>query len=107
MAMNVYTLGMLVRIKAAFSHPDTGQPLDPATLKLLTRDPAGVEKEYGYGTDEEVVRVSAGVYHGYVLPDSAGEWTYRWESTGANLWSPGQGAEEKTFTVRPSAFSGA
>jgi hypothetical protein len=90
--MDRYDIGDLVRLTASFTDVDGG-PVEPGTVELVTRDPAGDE------TTHEAVSDGGGAYHVDLEPDQAGTWGYRWVSTGA-----GQGAEPGQFHVRPAFY---
>lgn len=93
---NIYDVGDLVRLKATFTDPNNGDiPIDPGTVAVLYKNPAGVVTKKVFGTDSEVVKDSTGVYHIDVDIDADGQWKYRWESTGV-----GQAAEEAEASVQ-------
>lgn len=77
---------------------DAGNTYDPTTVTLKTKDPWGIEASYVYGTDDEITRISAGLYAGDVTPDKAGNWAYRWETTGGVI------AFEGEFLIQRSRF---
>lgn len=95
MSINVYDVGDLVTVSAAFTDVN-GDPADPAAVSLAFEDPAGTVTTYVFGTDPEVVKDSVGNYHVDIDADSAGDWHYRWIATGA-----GQGAQIGQFAVKP------
>jgi hypothetical protein len=97
MSANLHDLGDLVRVAAEFKDADTGTLINPDTVNVSIKTPAGHLTTYTYGTDAEVVRDSTGLYHLDVDADTSGTWYYRWFSTGS-----GQAAEEKRFDVRPA-----
>jgi len=97
-SINIYDVGDLVKIKATFTVD--GTLTDPTTVKGKWKLGSGDTTEYIYGTDTELVRESAGVFHFNVSPVANGTYYYRFEGTGA-----AQGAEEGTFQVRQSNFS--
>jgi hypothetical protein len=66
----------------------TGALVTPTTITLITRDPDAVEAAVVPDT------IGIGLYSATLLPDVAGTWLYRWETTG-----PGEGAHEGGFTV--------
>ena len=71
---------------------------NPTTVKFKTRTPAGTETTYTYGTDAEVERESTGLYLASVVPDEAGRWFFRWETTGPVYTTAGN------FIVQYSPF---
>jgi len=99
MTIQVYQKGDPVTLSEAF-RDGAGELVDPDTVKFLYTPPSGVTVELVYGTDAEVVKDSTGNYHVDLTPDEAGQWVYRWESTGS-----GQAAENGEFMVEPSAFA--
>lgn len=99
--VNTYDVGDEVRITTA-DDPFTnieGVKIDPDAVFVKVKDPNGDVTTYEYGVDAEVIRISAGVYHMSVNASLAGDWWYRFYSTGA-----GQAAAERKFTVRKSEF---
>lgn len=92
-----YDIGDVVRISGVFTTlPSTA--VDPATVKLFVKRPAGGDQiELTYGVGSEITRDGTGSYHADVPIDMAGDWKYRWVSTGA-----GKAAEPGWFTVRRS-----
>jgi hypothetical protein len=60
---------------------DDGDLVDPDTLSLNVRDPEGDITTYVYGTDEEVVRDSLGVYYADVEIGVPGMWVFAWSTT--------------------------
>lgn len=58
----------------------SGELVDPDTLTLTIRTPAGAATTYTYGVDA-IARDSEGVYHFDVLFTQTGTWRYQWEST--------------------------
>lgn len=72
--------GELVRVAGVFTNLETGEAIDPAVLTLAYKRPDEEVVTLTYGTDEEVVREEAGVYHVDIALDDAGVWRYRWQS---------------------------
>lgn len=64
---------------------------DPTTVVLRVKPPTGAT------TTPTVVRDSVGAFHGDVVVNKAGQWRFRWESTGPTS------AEEGSFVVRKSS----
>lgn len=95
MTINVYDVGDLVTVSGAFT--DTSDdPADPSTVSLAYTDPSGNVTTLVFGVDADVVKDSTGNYHVDVSVDEAGDWHYRWISTGT-----GQGAQLGQFAVKP------
>ena len=92
-----FDIGDLIRLSAAFTDPNSNDdPIDPSTVTVLWKDPAGTVTTKIYLTDAEVIRASLGNFHADVDMDTAGEWSSRWEGSGT-----GQAAEEHSWIVRP------
>ena len=89
---NHWAVGNLVRVAGVIK--DASQVLiDPTTVRFKFKRPdTGAVTSYLYLTDAQVVRDSQGNYHVDVSADAAGEWPYRYESTGT-----GQAAQEGSF----------
>jgi uncharacterized protein YfaS (alpha-2-macroglobulin family) len=97
MTINVHQKGDLVRISGTFRDL-AGAAIDPGTVALKVAKPSGATTyTFALGT---VIKDSVGNYHVDVSITEAGQWSYRWESTGA-----GQAAEQGQFTVEPSGFA--
>lgn len=87
-----YDTGDLVRVSAAFKD-STNAAIDPTVVRFKFKRPdTGVVTTYVYGVDGALVKDSAGNYHVDISADAAGEWPYRFESTGT-----GQAAQEGSF----------
>lgn len=77
---NTYDIGDVVRLTATFR--STGSALkDPTAVTFTYGDPAGswTTEIYGGGN---VTHPSTGAYRLDIIPDSAGVWIYRVNSTG-------------------------
>lgn len=96
MTLTAWHLGELVRVSGAFRDL-AGTLLNPTTVRLKVRTPAGVTTTYTYGTDVDLVRDSTGNFHFDVNANAVGKWHYRWESSGT-----GQAAEPGEFVVQSS-----
>lgn len=90
----IHHLGDLVKLSATFLDAETGIALDPDVVKLSVKppDPAATTT-HTYGSSL-IVKDSTGNYHFNQDANAAGNWHYRWRSTGN-----GQAAEEKRFKV--------
>ena len=95
-----YDKGDLGHFHNEFRDPHTGQLVDPPVVRFRYETPAGVETTLTYGVDTALTRSSPGKYLGLVDLNDAGEWWFRWETTG-----PYQGADEFTREVNGSQFS--
>lgn len=81
MSVNTYTTGTRVRVSATIYDIDDVLT-DPTNLKFKFIDPLGVETEYIYLTDPEIVNDGVGLFHVDLLISSSGTWRYRYETTG-------------------------
>ena len=97
MTKNAYDIGDVVRCTGTFAA--SGANVNPAAVMFKVKTPAGVTTTYTYGTDAALVRDATGVYHVDVDAATAGEYAYRFWSTGT-----GQAAAEGQFWVRPTLF---
>lgn len=79
---------------------DDGDDVDPATVTFRLRSPCGVESTYVYGSDSEVTKSSVGDYAAEIVPDEAGRWFYRWQTTGSGTAL----ATEGDFLIQDSQF---
>jgi hypothetical protein len=77
-----YEQDSLIRFKATFKNL-AGAPTDPTVVTLRITKPGVAAVTYTYGTDQELVRDSAGVFHMDFLCDTIGEHKWRWLGTGA------------------------
>jgi hypothetical protein len=86
-------------VKASFLFVDEdGDATDPTTIMLRYRKPQGGWREYTYGTDAEVNRVSAGIYYVTMSIDSPGTWRVGARSTGAVITN----SPDYTFEAAPA-----
>ena len=97
MTKSAYDVGDLVRCTGTFA--SSGSNVNPSTVMFKVKSPAGTVTTYTYGTDAALVRDSTGVYHVDVDAAMAGEYAYRFWSTGT-----GQAAAEKQFLVVATLF---
>ena len=97
MTSNAYDIGDLVRCVGTFA--TAGANVNPAAVTCKIKSPTGTVTTLIYGTDAALVRDATGVYHVDVSVTEAGEYTYRFSSTGT-----GQAAAEQNFWARPTAF---
>lgn len=88
-----------VRIPVNYQN-DQGDNIDPDTITFRLIGPDGDTLTKVYGTDAEIAKTGTGDYYIDVMPDVAGRWHYRWDSTGTNMAS----AVEGNFVVQRSAF---
>lgn len=102
MVKRTFNFGDMMRVHSSelgHGHPFTDQedstPVDPDTLSVWVTDPAGVETEYVYGDDVEVVRDAVGEYHIDIDANQSGVWYVGFYGGG-----DGQAADEIQLTVR-------
>ncbi len=96
--MNSYDLGDQVRLSATFTDVD-GAAVDPTVITVKWAAPNGAVTDLTYGVDLNVTQEETGVFYVDFVPDAAGTWAYRWESSGTVT-----AAAEGAFMVRRSAF---
>lgn len=96
--INAYARGTLVRASATFASA-AGAAVDPTTVRLKVRAPAGTVTTWTHGIDGQLVKDAAGAYHADIDANEEGVWHTRWEGTGAN-----QAAAESQFTVNVGVF---
>jgi hypothetical protein len=95
---NQYDVGDLIRCTGIFTDLD-GDALDPTVVIFKFKDPSDNETTYTYGVDAELVKSTIGNYYVDVDADEAGDFWYRFHSTGT-----GQAAGEERFRIRTSQF---
>lgn len=83
----LYDIGDVARLTAAFTG-DAG-PVNPTTVTLRVKRPSGTTSTVTH------TNPAVGSYQADLPIDEAGNWSYRWQSTGV-----GAAAEEDTFRVR-------
>jgi len=88
-----------VRVQTTFTDGD-GVAIDPDAVLFKFSDPSGNTTSYEYGADAELVKDGTGVYHVDIDCDEAGEWRWKFYSTGT-----GQAADEDSFIIDQSWFS--
>ena len=79
----------------------SGNPADPAGVRIRFKDPSGNVETRIYQTHPEVQKVSTGIYKLEISADEAGYWHYKFDSNSGNY----DGASEDSFSVRTSQFS--
>jgi len=98
MSVEFYDKGDQIRFSATFKNL-SGATADPTTIVFKAKKPAGTITTYTFGAGAEIVKDGTGVYHIDLDIDASGDWSGRWEGTGAV-----KVAEEFTFIGRESAF---
>lgn len=91
--------GTTFPLRISFLDED-GEPVDPDTVTLKLKSPRHVITTYVFGTDAELERESTGVYTINVVPNRAGRWSFRWETTGSGTSI----VQEDSFIVMASPF---
>ena len=96
---SLYDLGEGVFVRASFTNPTTGAPLDPTTVTLRVLAPSQAE---GAPTvtvypAPPVTKTAVGSYEALLTADEVGLWQFRWE--GENV---APAIQEGSFIVRGS-----
>ena len=91
-----YNIGDLLRLKATFTSI-TGTNVDPTSITLKVKNPAGSVTTYTYPT--HITKDSTGVYYYNYAVAASGTHYYNWAGTGAF-----QAADENSFTVVSTVF---
>jgi len=94
-----HAVNTTIRLSVTFTDDDYTD-IDPTTVTIKIMSPIGGLTTYVYGTDDEMVKTSTGDYHVDYVPNRAGRWSYRWESTGSGTAV----AVEGDFVVQDSVF---
>jgi len=81
-----YELDQVVTLRARFQKISGGL-VDPQTVVLRVKTPAGAITDYTYGTDVALEKEATGTYKFDLTLDRAGQWLYRWKSTGQGAGS--------------------
>lgn len=79
---------------------EADDPVDPDTVTFKLCSPCNQITSYVYDTDDEVQRSGVGAYYADFIPDIAGRWHWRWETTGTGTTI----AKEGNFIVQYSKF---
>jgi len=103
--MRGYQVGDTVRTEAFF-YDAAGTLYDPydtdqttIAVKCQVIDPAGVQTDYTYGTDAQLVRLALGHYQTDIYIDQAGNWKFRYAGVGDF-----KAAAEDGFVVESTSF---
>lgn len=92
MTINLYKKGQKVRCSVEFKVNTT--LTDPTAVTGKFKKPSGTVTTYVYLTDGALVKDGVGLYHFDVTTDEKGEWSFRFEGTGACT-----AVEEAAFNV--------
>ena len=79
--MNTYYYNTTVRIQGSWTQGSVASDPDTVTFKIT--DPDNVTTTYVYGTNDELIKVSTGIYRVDINLNKEGIWYYRWEGTGS------------------------
>lgn len=82
MALNVYDMGDLVRISSGTFTNSGGTAVDPTTITMRLRNPAGSVITYVSGGTPAPSQAATGSYFVDVTLTMPGRWHYRWEGVG-------------------------
>lgn len=91
-----YLVGQIPRFSAVFTDAN-GAAVDPTSVFFAYKLEGGAATTLQYGIDLALVKDSAGHYHVDLDLSTAGDYFYRWYSTGT-----GKAAAEKTFEILAS-----
>jgi hypothetical protein len=103
---NNYDIGDLVILKNGTFVNSEGTAVDPGVINVKVQSPDYETAVYTYGIDPNIEKLAVGIYRCTIKPLQTGVWVYRWEAVdpAAALVTALEGAEERRFYVRPSAF---
>lgn len=96
--MAQYGYGQTITLKNTWKV--LGTLTDPTTVTLWIKTPQGTETEYTYA-DDELTKVSTGVFKLRLRVLESGTWFYHWKGTGVAQQDSGP----KTFTVGPNPIT--
>jgi|LakMenEpi03Aug12_release.lakeMendotaPanAssembly.Ray.scaffolds.fasta_scaffold344590_2 hypothetical protein len=82
--MPTYSVGDRVRLSGRLSDKKTGTPTDSDEVFAWVESPTGVQTDYQYGVNLEVVKTEAGRYYFDFNLDEIGIWKYGFYSTGTS-----------------------
>jgi len=94
-----YYVNTQIRLNANFTDSN-GAAVDPDTVTFRTYSPNGTKASYVNGTDTEIGNPAVGSYTADIIPNRAGRWFYRWETTGTGKII----AIEGSFIIQKSVF---
>jgi hypothetical protein len=93
-------VGNMTRVTATFR--DSQNVInDPDQVKFKLKLPEGTVTDYEYGIDDEITKISPGIYFVDIPLDTAGRYDYYFYSTGH-----GQAADQGSFIVIDKAIQG-
>lgn len=94
MAINSYSAGQNVELRAEIRDPATRTLIDPPSVTCVVKPPTGANQTL------TTTKESLGVYTANVTPNVEGVWTYKFTGTGVN-----PATDEKKFYCRASEVS--
>lgn len=102
-SLGSFHIGQKPKFTARWFAETTGVLTDPTGVKFISRNPAGTETVYTYGSSSEVARTSTGIFT-FALPQltgsHAGSWYIRCNASGAVV-----GGGEITFECLTTAYT--
>ena len=90
---NAFEQGNLVRVQGVFKDSDSAA-VDPTGVTFKYQVAQGTVTTYVYGTDDEIVRSTAGTYYVDLSLAASGWWYYCWAGSGT-----GQAEQPGRFRV--------
>ena len=100
MAIDAFSYGSRLKLTATFRDPASKAIVDPDNVRVRIVGPHGSPYyAYVFGTDPEIIKVSAGVFQATVTCDKHGPWSYRFE-----CWGTHTGGSDRHFAIRDSTF---
>ena len=97
--MSQYEIDTTIELQAIFTNALTGVYADPTTVKLYILDPAGIQTTQIW-PGGAIIRDSLGHFHYIMTPAKSGNWTYKWQGSGAAVAT----SPDTIFTVNASAL---
>jgi hypothetical protein len=95
--MSQYELYTNIVLQGIFTNALTGVYADPVAIQLFILDPSGATGIQIW-PGGNIVRDSLGHFHFVLTPYLAGDWTYKWQGTGATAAT----SKDTTLTVNSS-----
>lgn len=95
-----YIEGDVAHFHTEFRDPHTGELVDPVTVTFKYETPSNATTALTYPSSPTLTKQSTGRYQAAVSLTEAGEWAFRWETTGTY-----GGADELTRLVAASRFT--
>ena len=100
MAVTAFPYGSRLHLEVRWCDPLTQALVDPTgVISRIVGPHGGPVTTYTYPVDPELIRVSIGLFRTQADCAQVGQWTCRFEATGAYV-----GAGERKFSIRSSVF---